>query len=395
MPFNFPIQQNNFGQLFAEGIANAIGTYNTQRQLRRQQTLDQQQKALAEFSNPGFHFGEPPKTVPTDQIEVGTPSPAAANSFQQRIADATMPRVEGTSPSIIRMSGGYYDPQEAMQMLAPKMALAGRQKYLEAAAEASGKLAGDPGAAVARDATTRYRGAQADKLNYDMAHPKPVAPVLGSPEYLKAQTDIETMRAGLRPAPSQFVFPTGTDTQGNAIVLRGNTKTGEIARTDIGRPATGQAGEREAAQIAVAQNQVAEADKIMSAFEDQLLSGKRTIGTAESAAAKIALGGGPLLSTLSESAINKLSPDLAAYVRAAKAVSSAERLITPRGGSNALMHAESMLSGAGPHANADLVKQARNYRKALVEGLMTHGKAPVQQSGKTITVNGKTYQLPE
>ena len=190
--------------------------------------------------------------------------------------------------------------------------------------------------------------------DYDIAHPLPQTP--------------------------SYTFPTGTDEEGKPIVLRGNTKTGTLERTEIGRPATGQAGQREAAQISVAQNQVAEADKIMRAFEEKLLSGERTIGTAEAAAAKAALAGGPLLSTISESAVNKMSPDLAGYVRAAKAVASAERLITPRGGSNALMQAEGMLSGAGPHANADLVRQAQEYRHALVQGLVNHGSVSTHSS---------------
>lgn len=394
MPFNFPIAQNNFGQLFAQGIANAIGQYQQQRGLARQRTLDEQQKALAEFQNPGFHFGEPPKTPPMNLIDTETPSPTAVSNIGgtglNYAAAPAVPRSVTSHPSRVDFSGGYYDPDEAMQIMAPRMQLAGREAFLKALNEAQGKLAGDPGATVARDATARYRGAQAEKINYDLTHPKPPTPhfvqdekgnyVAIDPATLKS-TPVG-VQGRIPPPPSQFTFLPGIDPEGKPITVRGNTKTGEVTRTDVGRPEAGQGGPREQAQIAVAQKQAEDADRVMTAFEEKILSGQRTIPASGAAAAKIALGGGALLSTTSETALNRLDPELAAYVRAAKQMATAERLISPRGGSNYLTQAEAMLSAAGPHANADLIRQAREYRRAVVGGMQSHGKqAPASQGG--------------
>lgn len=203
-------------------------------------------------------------------------------------------------------------------------------------------------------------GPDGNVTGVDKTNPTHVMPVPG-------------VKAHLPPAPAQFTFPTGTDANGNPIVLRGNTHSGQLDRTDIGRPATGQAEGRTQAQLSVAVNQAQQADKVMRAFEDQLLAGKRTISSHAAAAAKLSMTGGALTSTGAETALNEMDPDLATYVRAAKAMSTAERLITPRGGSNYLTQAEAILSAAGPHANAAQIEQARAYRQALVGGLQNHG----------------------
>jgi hypothetical protein len=184
------------------------------------------------------------------------------------------------------------------------------------------------------------------------------------------------MRAGLRPQPSQYVFPVG-GTQEAPQIMRANTKTGEVVPTGQGRPATGQEGERGAAQIAVAQQQVQTADADMRKFEDELLSGRRTISAKGAAAAKLALRGGPISSTAAETGLDVFDPDLARYVRSALAVATAERLITPRGGSNAMTQSEALLSKAGSHPDSAQVAQARAYRQALVTGLQHgQGKTP-------------------
>lgn len=381
MPFGSPTVQNRSGEILGSAFQNAIANYLGRKQQKRQEGIQDEERAqgksLFEYSHPGFHFTSPSDVLPAQERQdfqvkpdlQQTQSFEQPSVFQKILGPALQPAFNpALGDQRYRYGNGYYvDRGEEDEDLARKTATAGAGEFQKALLTAMGTAQGNPSA-------VEYNKARAAKLNYDLSHPKPMAPVLGTPEYLRAETDLEKMRAGLRPAPSQFTFLPGTDAEGKPVTVRGNTKTGEVSRTDIGRPATGQAGEREAAQIAVAQNQVAEADKIMSAFEDRLLRGERTISASGAAAAKLALGGGAVMSTTAETALNKLDPDLAAYVRAAKAVSAAERLITPRGGSNALMHAEGMLAGAGPHANADLVKQAREYRKALVRGLMTHGK---------------------
>jgi hypothetical protein len=172
--------------------------------------------------------------------------------------------------------------------------------------------------------------------------------------------------------PSQFSFGTGEDDQGNPVIVRRSTKTGTVTPTGVKAvPPGGQGGARTKAQVATAQNLVASSDKIMTAFEDQMLGGQRNISAHASALARIALSGAGWQSSVAEAALNELDPELAGYIRASKQVSTAERMISPRGGSNYMTQAEAMLSAAGPHANKPLILQAREYRHGLVSGLQT------------------------
>lgn len=382
MPFNFPIEQNHFGELFAQGISNALNAYYQRKGLRRQQQQDQEQRSLVELQHPGFHFltgGQNPPPVAL------TPIPGASQ--------ASGPAVT-TEPRYKYGNGYFIDTEEENNDIKRKMGLAAQSEFQKALLTAKGTAEGNP-------ALTNYRKAQTEKLNYDLAHPKPER--LPEPKIVQDEqgnmiaVDPTTLKQtplgikGYHAPASQFSFPTGTDAQGNPIVLRANTKTGAVERTDVGRPAGGQAGAREAAQLDVAKNQAAQADAQMRKFEDEMLSGRRTISATAAATAKIALTGGAVTSAAAEAALNKLDPDLAMYVRSAKAISVAERLITPRGGSNYLTQTEGMLSGAGPHANAAIVNQARQYRQALVGGLQGHG-APQKAGGPLQASYDAAYQ---
>lgn len=55
------------------------------------------------------------------------------------------------------------------------------------------------------EAQRKYYLEQANKIKYELEHPKPVAPVLGTPEYRNAQRDLATDRAR---ASAQFRAPT-------------------------------------------------------------------------------------------------------------------------------------------------------------------------------------------
>jgi len=370
MPFNFPIEQNHFGELFAQGISNAINTYQNTKQRKRENTLQDesiaQNKSLFEYEHPGFHFTAPTDVLPVQQQRPAMPSPLEARSFEQpsSFQQAISPALQGNR---YRYGNGFYvDQSESDEDTVRKTAAAGAGEFQKALLTAMGTAQGNP-------SQVNYNNARAAKLNYDVAHPKPLPQ---DPTAVHAANRLFDVQHPLpTQPPSQFTFPTGTDAQGNPIVLRANTKTGEVERTDVGRPVGGQAGAREAAQLDVAKNQAAQADAQMRKFEDDMLSGKRTISATAAATAKIALTGGAVTSAAAEAALNKLDPDLAMYVRSAKAISVAERLITPRGGSNYLTQTEGMLSGAGPHANADIVNQARQYRQALVGGLQGHGSS--------------------
>ena len=57
------------------------------------------------------------------------------------------------------------------------------------------------------------------------------------------------------------------------------------------------------------------------------------------------------------------------YVRNAKAIGAAERLVMPRGGSNLLMQQETALAGVGPGATPELIRTTQAFRRGLVEGV--------------------------
>jgi hypothetical protein len=176
-----------------------------------------------------------------------------------------------------------------------------------------------------------------------------------------------------------YTATSGTDENGNPIVAVVDTNTGKVSRSDVGKPVAGGglAGANQS-RIATAQQLSEDADKLMTAYEDQLLAKTKNISPQASALAKVMLAGGATASAAAEYALNKLDPELAQYARAAKEMATAERLITPRGGSNSLMHAEGVLSQAGPGANQALITQARNFRKAFRTGVASPGKSVIR-----------------
>jgi hypothetical protein len=175
------------------------------------------------------------------------------------------------------------------------------------------------------------------------------------------------------PKPDQFTFTSGTDAQGNPIIVAGNTHTGQVTPTPVGKPAAGSAtAGLVSARLATSAGQATDAHKQMSEFEAGVLNGSQKIGTADASLAKMILSGGPLQSSMAERVLNGRNQALARYARSAKTIATAERMLMPRGGSNALMHAEAMLSGAGPGADAQTIAQAHAYRQKLIEGLASH-----------------------
>jgi hypothetical protein len=108
----------------------------------------------------------------------------------------------------------------------------------------------------------------------------------------------------------------------------------------------------------------------MNAFEDDLVLGKANIGTMDITGARTAMSDrSPITASVAEAATNRSNPRLLRYLRAAKQYAEAERLIQPRGGSNALMTADAMLSGIGTglkgQALKDAITQARNARRSI------------------------------
>lgn len=210
----------------------------------------------------------------------------------------------------------------------------------------------------------------------------PKAPVLGSPEWLQAEEAKAKIGAKYRAEPQDhYTAQTITDADGNQHIARFNTKTGELKDTGVGAKAGGQGGSSDAmnTRVEVALAQAGPAHQLMSQFEQDVLAKKASVGPTEIAAARTILHGDPIKSSLAETYLNGTNPRLLEYVKAAKAMAVAERLVTPRGGSNAMMGAEQMLAGVGANPTPGQMQQASQYRQSLIAGLSKghgpHGKA--------------------
>jgi hypothetical protein len=122
------------------------------------------------------------------------------------------------------------------------------------------------------------------------------------------------------------------------------------------------------ARVNVARQQAAAANAEMEKFEEELISGKRQIGAIEAQLAN-EMFKDTRFNRIAEAQLNRMNPALAMYVRNAKAIGAAERLVMPRGGSNLLMNIETALAGVGPGATPELIRNTQAFRRGLVEGV--------------------------
>jgi hypothetical protein len=123
------------------------------------------------------------------------------------------------------------------------------------------------------------------------------------------------------------------------------------------------------ARVNVARKQSEAAHQQMLQFENELVAGERkSIGAIEAQLAT-EMFKDTRFNKIAEAQLNKMNPDLAKYVRNAKAIGAAERLVMPRGGSNLLMNIETALAGVGPGATPDLIRATQAFRTGLVEGV--------------------------
>lgn len=139
---------------------------------------------------------------------------------------------------------------------------------------------------------------------------------------------------------------------------------------------TGEVGDKEKsamqqmmlARVNVARQQAQAANAEMEKFEAQLIDGTQKIGAIEAQLAN-EMFKDTRFNRLAEARLNKMNPELAMYVRNAKAIGAAERLVMPRGGSNSLMNIETALAGVGPGASPELIRNTQAFRRGLVEGV--------------------------
>lgn len=199
-------------------------------------------------------------------------------------------------------------------------------------------------------------------------------PVVGSPEWKDAQR----FKAGLTKQPADhYTFPTGVDAQGNPVIMRANTQTGDIApsgqdaKTGVGGGGSASAQSQQARLMAaVAEARLA--DERMRTFEDSLLSGKKQINPLEQTGGTLMtnLSGshsapGALTQAFSELALNKTDPEYAQYLRDAATIGRAEQMMSPRGGNETMVRANALLSRAGTGAMKNTIDASRMARQAL------------------------------
>lgn len=207
--------------------------------------------------------------------------------------------------------------------------------------------------------------------------------------------------AGISRAQAEAASRTGArfadviDTPSVIATKRGQDISAEIARLNreatTARAAAGGAGRAPSAlqqmmtsRVEVAKRQSRTAHDEMVKFENELISGARKpISATEATAASYAFSGGEL-SKYAEGWLNKNNPDLARYIRNAKAIGASERLVMPRGGSNLLMNLETALAGVGPGASPDLIRTTQQFRAGLVEGLE-------QETGESLLESDTAY----
>jgi len=119
------------------------------------------------------------------------------------------------------------------------------------------------------------------------------APLLGTPEYLAAKGDETKITAqnqnkyGYHAPPSSFSFGTTVDANGQPVVLKQNTKTGEVTPTDALKPTTtgrgGGIGSLTPEAIQAMYDQAAHANSVMRAYEDDYRAGKVQVHTGSQA----------------------------------------------------------------------------------------------------------------
>lgn len=283
------------------GLANALGSFTEsymQAQNRKDRRAQQDRQNDVEMLQSGYQPDEvaaapPPPAGPlarlraavtgrTDPDQIATavqnaaPGVQGANDVNARLAEALSSGESGGFVQDQPSGGGNYATNERpiQQQGTPpvrRITIGGRnyRQTDDARAAAAEKRQAAALANKLGEAQIGNYQSEAEKRRWDMAHPKPTAPVPGSSEWLamKVQEAKIANEYGYHAPPTQFSFGTTVDANGNPVVLRQNTKTGEVTPTDAVKPATGQGGGRGSATI---QKAVAENKTNMTVIDDAL-----------------------------------------------------------------------------------------------------------------------------
>lgn len=181
------------------------------------------------------------------------------------------------------------------------------------------------------------------------------------------------------PVPASFAFPTGEDASGKPVVLRANTKTGEVSPT-------GQAAKSPVTKVESATNTAAKArmsaaisemnnaNAGMGEFEEGLRTGRIKIGMGGQLLARSANAfthddpASQIIQGTTLATLNKTDPELARYVRRALSFAEGESMISNRP-SDFRTKMSAFLSAAASGATPDMIADIQSRRHSILTPL--------------------------
>lgn len=194
MAFGQPYVLDESGQILGNALGNAGETIANA--ILRNKDLARQNR-LFEIQNPGYHLLQRGQQAPPDDetLDVqGAPQiQSTPTAFQQSINSALTQgqrpqappppaSVTRASQPLVRGNGYYYDPNEAMRILMPRMQMSGLGEYFKSLYGAAGKAQGDPSEVNLRNSTIGLNNTRAA-----LAAHQNQAPVLGEAGYAPAK----------------------------------------------------------------------------------------------------------------------------------------------------------------------------------------------------------------
>lgn len=223
---------------------------------------------------------------------------------------------------------------------------------------------------------------------------KPSNPLIGSPEWKAAEIEKAKIAAqyGYHPPKeesSHFSFQVGTDANGAPVIYAGNTKTGQITSTGVGKPqaASGSGvGQLTPGALEGMRAQAQEADKIMSRFEQDYAAGKIHLGVMDKGMAEGAsqkqtglLSG--ISSALSNKALGATNPRYQEYMAAQQRFGNIMGNLMSRRYTEHQGTLDTNLAGMAPNDAANTISLKKSYRSDLLNNFPSAGGAPMPSGG--------------
>lgn len=209
-------------------------------------------------------------------------------------------------------------------------------------------------------------------------------------------------RPAEQPKPDRVqLVQNGTDANGKPIFSEYDKDSHKLTplASEVNPKGSAQSiqGQAQQARLLAAVSEARLAMPRMRAYEDKLLNGEQSIGPVKQAAGTLMtnLSGahgvlGALTQAGSEAGVNLTDPEYAQYLRDAATIGRAEQMMSPRGGNETMVRANSLLARAGTGAMKNTIDAARMAREALFgeSGGIEQTLTP-QQSGKLNAAVGR------